>query len=160
MKLRTPHGLLRASPRCITVFIFCAVVCESAFAQGPFPDAPQPSVETSSFVSTPASETHRQHSFWDKQNLALFTATAALSAADFSVTRSNLQSGGRELNPVVRMFGRSTAGLALNFAGETAGIIGLSYFLHKTGHHRLERITPTLNIGASAGAVTYGLTHQ
>ena len=90
----------------------------------------------------------------------LLSATAAFSAADFSVTRANLQSGGAELNPIVRVFGRSTPGLAVNFAGETAGVIGLSYFFHRTGHHCLERMTSTVNIAASAGAVAYGLTHR
>ena len=60
------------------------------------------------------------HKFWDKQNKFLFIAAAAGAAADFAVTRANLQSGGRELNPMVRPFGRSSAGLAMNFAGETA----------------------------------------
>jgi hypothetical protein len=86
--------------------------------------------------------------------------SAALSASDFAVTHANLQSGGRELNPVVRLFGRSTAGLATNFIGETTGGIGLSYFFHKTGHHKLERIVSLVNIGTSAGAVSYGLTHR
>jgi len=90
----------------------------------------------------------------------LFAASAALNGADFAVTRANLQSGGEELNPLVRPFGRSTAGLAVNFAGETAGVIGLSYFFHKTGHHRLERIVSLVNIGGSAGAVAYGLAHR
>ena len=101
-----------------------------------------------------------EHRFWDKQNVALFTTSAVLSATDFAVTRANLQSGGRELNPVVRLFGRSTAGLATNFIGETAGGAGLSYFFHKTGHHTLERIVSLVNIGTSAGAVSYGLTHR
>lgn len=80
--------------------------------------------------------------------------------ADFVVTRANLRSGGRELNPVVRMFGRSTPGLAVNFAGETVGVIGIGYLLHKTGHHRLERVASFVNIGASAFAVGYGLSHR
>lgn len=101
-----------------------------------------------------------EHKFWDAQNRALFLAAAALNGADFAVTRANLQSGGQELNPIVRIFGRSTPGLALNFAGETAGVLSLSYFFHKTGHHRLERAVSVLDIGASAGAVTYGLTHR
>ena len=101
-----------------------------------------------------------EHKFWDRENWALFAASAALSGADFAVTRANLQSGGRELNPVVRVFGRSTPGLAVNFAGETVGVIGLSYFFHKTGHHRLERAVPMVNLGASAGAVSYGLAHR
>ena len=101
-----------------------------------------------------------QHRFWDKRNTALFVAAAALNTADFAVTRANLQSGGQELNPVVRMFGRSSAGLAVNFIGETAGVIGISYFFHKTGHHKLERMVSVVNIGSSAGAVTYDLTHR
>jgi hypothetical protein len=100
------------------------------------------------------------HKFWDNENRALFTTVAALSAADFALTRSILQNGGKELNPVTRLFSGSTAGLAANFAGETAGIIGLSYFFHKTGHHQLERLTPMLNIGASAFAVIYDLNHR
>ncbi len=134
-------------------------ICESALAQGPLPDAPLTAVETSSFASV-ASPVVQPHRFWDKENLALFSATAALSTGDFLVTRSNLQSGGTELNPTVRIFGRSSAGLAVNFAGETAGVIGLSYFLHKTGHHRVERLSTTMNIGASVGAIAYGLTHR
>jgi hypothetical protein len=51
-----------------------------------------------------------------------------LNGAAFAVTRANLQSGGQELNPVVRVFGRSTAGLAINFVGETVGVISFSYF--------------------------------
>jgi hypothetical protein len=100
------------------------------------------------------------HKFWDNENRALFTTVAALSAADFALTRSILQNGGKELNPVTRLFSGSTAGLAANFAGETAGIIGLSYFFHKTGHHQLERLTPMFNIGASAFAVMYDLNHR
>ena len=48
----------------------------------------------------------------------------------------------------------------MDFAGQTAGVIGISYFCHKTGHHKLERITSMINIGASAAAVAYGLTHR
>jgi hypothetical protein len=100
------------------------------------------------------------HKFWDNQNRVLFAAVAVSSTVDFFVTRANLQNGGQELNPLVRGFGRSTPGLALNFAGETAGVVSLSYFFHKTNHHRLERIVSLVNVGASAGAVSYGLAHR
>jgi hypothetical protein len=83
-----------------------------------------------------------------------------LDGADFAVTRANLQSGGQELNPIVRVFGRSTAGLAANFAGEGAGTVALSYFFHRTGHHKLERMVSVVNIGGSATAVGYGLAHR
>ena len=79
---------------------------------------------------------------------------------DFAVTHMNLANGGRELNPVVRVFGRSTPGLAVNFAGETVGVVGLSYLFHKTGHHKLERAVSLVNIGASAAAVTFDVLPQ
>jgi len=123
-------------------------------------NAPSLAVAAATPVTLPAPPITGEHRFWDQQNFALFAASAALSAADFAVTRANLQNGGRELNPVVRLFGRSTAGLALNFIGETAGGVGLSYFFHKTGHHKLERIVSLVNIGTSAGAVSYGLAHR
>jgi hypothetical protein len=112
-------------------------------------------------VALPSSTPERPHRFFDKWNLALFSGSAALDGADFAVTRSNLQSnGGKELNPVVRMFGRSTAGLALNFAGEAVGTVGVSYFFHKTGHYKLERAVSMLNIGASGFAVGYSSSHR
>jgi hypothetical protein len=142
------------------VLLVSCAVCPALFAQGPLPDAPVPSAAAVTPVQvTPISESSR-HKFWDKQNYELFAASAALSGADFAVTRANLQSGGRELNPMVRVFGRSTAGLALNFVGETVGVIGVSYFFHKTGHHKLERVVSMVNIGASAGAVSYGLANR
>jgi len=100
------------------------------------------------------------HRFWDRDNRILFATVGAMSTADFFVTRANLARGGRELNPVTRVFSGSTAGLALNFAGETAGSLGISYLFHKTGHHKLERITSLVNIGSSAGAIGFGLAHR
>ena len=127
-------------------------------ATGVGPLAAEPGIASPVLAnSLPNAHNHR---FWDKRNRILFASVAALSAADFAVTRANLQNGGRELNPVTRLFSGSTAGLAVNFAGETAGIVGLSYYLHKTGHHRLERIAPLLNIGASCFAVGFDLGHR
>ena len=138
------------------------LTCPSLVAQGPLPDAPIPSAATSPTPLIPVAQPKYEvtHKFWDTENRVLFAAVAASSGADFAVTRANLQGGGQELNPMVRVFGRSTAGLALNFAGETAGVIGCSYFLHKTHHHRMERAISMINIGGSLGAVVYGLRHR
>jgi hypothetical protein len=108
-------------------------------------------------VTLPESPSHR---FWDRKNSLLFATSAAFSTADFFVTRANLQNGGQELNPVTRMFGSSSTGLAVNFIGENVGVIGISYMFHKTGHHKLERAVSMLNIGASTAAVSFGLTHR
>lgn len=148
----------------LTILASC-ILCLDVLAQGPVPEAPGTSaLITSVQAATPDRINSRKfeetHRFWARKNWTLFSAAAALNMADFAVTRANLQSGGQELNPIVRIFGRSTPGLAFNFAGETAGVISLSYFFHRTGHHRLERAVSFVNIGGSAGAVAYGLSHR
>jgi hypothetical protein len=96
----------------------------------------------------------------DEKNRLLFSTVAIFSAGDFAVTHMNLANGGRELNPLVRPFAGSTPALAANFVGQTAGVVAISYLLHKTGHHRLERMAPAVNIASSAFAVGYGLSHR
>jgi hypothetical protein len=147
--------------QCSILSVVAALFCGTALAQGPALDAPTPTaVEPAPSAFIAATKSSGEHKFWDRENYALFATSAAMNTADFFVTRSNLQGGGRELNPIVRVFGRSNAGLAVNFAGETAGVVACSYFFHKTGHHRLERMVSVVNIGSSVGAVTYGLTHR
>lgn len=135
------------------------------------PALPEPAVaaakpEAAGFAFAPvvgvtaAPKRTREHRFWDRENRILFSVAGGLAVADFCVTRANLASGGRELNPVTRVFSGSTAGLATNFALETGGLISVNYLLHKTGHHKLERITSYVNIGSSAGAVAWSLSHR
>ena len=100
------------------------------------------------------------HKFWDRENKLLFVTTVAFSAADFAVTRSNLAKGGRELNPLVQPFTANSGTLAMNFVGQSAATLSIAYLFHRTGHHRLERLTPVASIAASAFAVTYGMAHR
>jgi hypothetical protein len=118
---------------------------------------PAPMVQSTQPAPFPEASNHR---FWDRENTILFATSAAFSTADFVVTKDNLHAGGQELNPVTRVFTANTGTLALNFAGETAGVVGLSYFFHKTGHHKMERYISMLNIGSSGAAVTYDLVHR
>jgi hypothetical protein len=111
------------------------------------------------FITVPRAKT-APHPFWDRENRTLFEINGALAGADFYTTRRNLGSYGKELNPVARMFAGSTPGLAANFALETGGVIGVSYLFHMTGHHKIERMTSYVNLGASAFAVGYGLAHH
>jgi hypothetical protein len=147
------------------VLSFCRpALCQEVSAALLQPPAMQPSA----FTPTPAITTVQpttlpeapSHRFWDRENTFLFASAAAFNAADFVVTRDNLRGGGQELNPVTRVFTGSTPMLVMNFAGETAGVVALSYFFHKTGHHKLERFVSMTNIGSSAGAVTYDLVHR
>lgn len=155
-----------------TVFVLAALLgcCLFGAAQDVSLALLQPGeMQPAAFTPTPSAafvqpvalpEAPGPHRFWDGENSILFATSAAFSAADFIVTRDNLRSGGQELNPVTRLFSGSTPGLAMNFAGETAGVLGVSYLLHKTGHHKMERMVSMLNIGSSAAAVTFDLAHR
>jgi len=131
-----------------------------ALAQGPVLDTPSASIQPDPAPIAVHPSAEGTHRFWDKQNTMLFAGVIAADSADFAVTYSNLQHGGTELNPLVRVFGRSFGGLAANFTGESAGTLALSYFFHKTGHHKMERYVSMVNIGTSSGAVAYGLKHR
>jgi hypothetical protein len=144
----------------VAAFALPVVSCLSAFGQSGSFVLPRTSTESSELVSIAPTPTSSEHRFWDRKNQALFVALSALNAADFVVTRANLRTGGKEMNPIARVFGNSTPGLAVDFAGETASVIGLGYLFHKTGHHKLERIVSIVNIGASGAAVSYGFSHR
>jgi hypothetical protein len=144
----------------LVIFGFCGPVLAQQVSFALLPPAsiePNPMVRPVEPVMLPEATSHR---FWDRENTFLFATSTALSTADFFVTRNNLRNGGQELNPVTRVFSGSTTGLAVNFAGETVGVVGLSYFFHKTGHHRLERAVSILNIGSSTSAVTFDVLHR
>ena len=161
MTFRRLSDFLRLSTIVLVVSAFCPTLhAQALLASATVPEAPTPAIEPVSPVVITPPVVSVEHKFWDKQNRVLFIAAAASNGADFAVTRANLQSGGQELNPVVRMFGRSTPGLAMNFIGETAGVISLNYFFHKTSHHKMERLVSVVNIGSSAGAVGFGLAHR
>lgn len=151
-------AILRPKTALLLVILgFCGPVLAQQVSFSLLPPAsiePNPMVEP---VMLPEATSHR---FWDRENTFLFATSTALSTADFLVTRDNLRDGGQELNPVTRVFSGSTTGLAVNFAGEAVGVVGLSYFFHKTGHHRLERAISILNIGSSASAVTFDVLHR
>jgi hypothetical protein len=143
----------------ILVLAVCSLTCASV-AQGPLPREAESSVNAFVVIRPTPVEGRATHRFWDKGNRILYTANTALTAADFAVTRANLQNRGRELNPMVRVFATATAGLAVNFAGQAAGTVAIGYLFHRAGHHKLERIASLANIGASASAVSYGLAHR
>jgi len=101
------------------------------------------------------------HYFWDRTNKALFSVHAGLEAVDFGITHHNLSQGGTELNPMGKALCEGgTAGQLVFFGGRTAGVLGISYLFHKTGHHKLERAFSVLASGDSAYGATYSFAHR
>ena len=149
----------------ISLILFTGLFCAPVLAQQSTPQITLASYKVRTAEPIVSSESYlpeapSQHRFFDGKNRFLFSTVAMFSGADFAVTHMNLANGGRELNPMVRPFTGSTGALAVNFAGQTAGVMAVSYLLHKSGHHRLERIVPVANIASSAFAVAYGLSHR
>ncbi|HEX6905694.1 MAG TPA: hypothetical protein VF154_03725 [Terriglobales bacterium] len=96
------------------------------------------------------------HKFWDKQNIAIHAANFAMQTADAFTTRHVLdEHNGVERNPWARQFVSQGWGgqAAYSWGLSVGGTILTSYFMHRTGHHRTERILPMIEIGVTAGAV-------
>ncbi len=78
------------------------------------------------------------HKFWDRENVLLFTGVGVFRALDFASTKNMLARGREEIlltNDVVR----NNAAFTAIEVGATGTSIALSYWLHRTGHHKLER---------------------
>jgi|SRR5271165_5143691 len=106
-------------------------------------------------------ELRAKHNFWDTANKMLFASHAALEAVDFGITHHNLSHGGRELDSTARaLCERGTAGQLVFFGGRMAGVVAISYLLHRTGHHKLERAFPIYASGDSAYGVVYSFAHR
>jgi hypothetical protein len=139
---------------------FCRPGISQEVAAALLPPAPMAAAAMVTVYRPTISSEATNHRFWDRENSILLAASTAFSAADFVITKDNLHGGGQELNPVTRMFAGNTPALAMNFAGEAAGVVGLSYLFHRTRHHKLERAISMLNIGASGAALTFDLAHR
>ena len=106
-------------------------------------------------------ETPSSHKFMDRTNKVLFSVHAGLEATDFGITHYNLSHGGREMDSMARPFcEKGTAGQLVFFGGRMAGVVGISYLLHKTGHHRMERAFIVYASGDSAYGVAYSFAHR
>ncbi|HXW16123.1 MAG TPA: hypothetical protein VEN79_16565 [Terriglobia bacterium] len=89
-------------------------------------------------VIQPPAQVHR---FLDRRNVALCTLDALVMVADMATTRRALQVPGvYEANPLMKSQGGAIALKAASFGVE----LGVAYMLHKSGHHKAERIVPTL----------------
>ena len=92
------------------------------------------------------------HAFWDRTNLTLFSGVILSRAADYASTR-NMQARGREEILLPDDVVNNSAGfVALELSG-TAASVGLSYWMHRTGHHKLERWISVVHIGVTGFGV-------
>lgn len=144
----------RRIARFALLFAAFMISADCAAQQEPVPK-PSPPPETNPIIETPAppQETAPSqksgipvHRFWDTKNRWLFAGVAAARTLDGTSTR-NFRARGRNEgllnNDIVD---NAPAFAAIELAGTLASI-GTSYWMHRTGHHRLERWVSYLHIG-------------
>ncbi len=106
------------------------------------PQAPAPEVVAAT-RGKPAA-----HAFWDHKNAWLFSGVAVFRALDYTSTRNMRDRGRQEIllsNWVV-----DNRPLFIGIEAAATGLsIGLSYTMHRTGHHKIERL---ISIGHISGA--------
>lgn len=106
--------------------------------------------------STPAAvssvSTADNHPFWDRENILLFTGVVVFRGLDYASTR-NFQARGRTEILLPEVVVNNSAAFAGVEAGGAATSVALSYLLHRTGHHKMERWLSISHISVTAFGV-------
>jgi hypothetical protein len=98
----------------------------------------------------------RVHAFNDRENLALFGADLLVRTLDWQSTRMLLTNSckcfrEKELPPSIV---QSSPRLLTYSLVVASAVHGAAYLAHRSGHHRLERLIPVLDIVGDGEAVT------
>jgi hypothetical protein len=110
----------------------------------PVADAPVP--QLSQAEDPPFVPTHR---FWDRTNILLFSGVGVFRGLDYASTR-NFMARGREEILLPDDVVNNSAGFAGLEAAATATSVGLSYWMHREGHHKIERWISIVHLSVTA----------
>jgi hypothetical protein len=117
-------------------FAICCLATSSVEAQQSTRPSPSQASSTASVPDAPSQ--NQPHAFWDRTNILLFSGVAVFRGLDYASTRNFLARGREEVLIPDDIVNNSAAFASLEAAG-TLTSVGLSYLLHRTGHHKLER---------------------
>src|SRR6476659_2242541 len=93
-----------------------------------------------------------RHRFFDRTNILLFSGVAVFRGLDYASTR-NMQARGREEILLPDDVVNNSAAFAAVEVGGTLASVGISYILHRTNHHKLERWMSIGHISVTAFGV-------
>ena len=102
----------------------------------------------------------QEHHFWDKQNITYHSINGAVQTIDFLVTDHDLSLGKKEHNPFARpLVEQGTGGrLVYSYGVGVGGTILISYFAHKKGWHKIERLIPiSVSVSTTSVRIYYGI---
>lgn len=137
----SPHSVMAAL---LTISLLATPL--AAAQQTGEPTADQVPATAAASLGTPT------HAFWDRTNILLFSGVAVFRGLDYASTRNFLARGRDEIlipDDIVN----NSAGFASLEAAGTLTSVGLSYLLHRTGHHKLERWLSIGHIGVTGFGV-------
>jgi hypothetical protein len=103
-------------------------------------------------ASVPDAPSRTPHAFWDRTNILLFSGVAVFRGLDYASTRNFLARGREEVLIPDDVVNKSAAFASLEAAGALTSV-GLSYLMHRTGHHKLERWVSIGHIGVTGFGV-------
>ena len=105
-----------------------------------FADAPCAATTNAAPIRSgePVASPFSPHRFWDRKNVLLFSGIAVFRGLDYASTR-NFQARGRSEILLPDDVVNNSAGFASLEAAGAATSVGISYLLHRTGHHKMER---------------------
>jgi len=143
--------------RLAILIVFAAPSATAQESPGPPPDPQGSQAQTPAQALPQRPEAKppktEPHQFWDRTNRWLFAGVFAVRAADFASTR-NMRARGRDEILLTNEAVDSTPAFVAIELGATACSVGVSYWLHRTGHHSLERWVSIVHISVGGfGAV-------
>jgi hypothetical protein len=127
----------------------CLLIALSAAAQQP---PPAQLAQVSTDTPAPRLPALPPHAFWDRTNILLFSGVGVFRGLDYASTR-NFQARGREEVLIPDDVVNNSAGFAALEAAGTATSVGLSYWMHRIGHHKIERWISIVHIGVTGFGV-------
>lgn len=102
------------------------------------------------------------HAFLDKTNLALFSADALVRSLDAQSTRAKLTNPCHCFyeNQLPSWIAGSTPRMYTYSLAVTGAVVGGAWILHKTRHHKLERLLPIADTAWDGGLVICNWSHE
>jgi hypothetical protein len=130
-----------------------AIVLAASCAEAQQPAQPSPGQSPPPVpTSVPDAPSSTPHAFWDRTNILLFSGVAVFRGLDYASTRNFLARGREEVLIPDDIVNNSAAFASLE-AAATLTSVGLSYLMHRTGHHKLERWVSIGHIGVTGFGV-------
>ncbi len=145
----------------ILAFTFALLMCSTVMCTTVHAADSKSEVKTKDEIVEFAALRTSEHRFWNRTDAILLSSHAGLEALDFGITHHNLAEGGKEMDSMAKALCESgTGGQVVFFGGRTAGVIGISYLLHRLHQYKMERTFIIYASGDSLYGVSYSFAHR